>query len=76
VAEERAPTGVLAGRVADGESVDWDAALRGTPEESERRVIRQLRVVASLAEVHRSGTAAPASAAALEATSRMPALGT
>jgi tRNA A-37 threonylcarbamoyl transferase component Bud32 len=40
--------------VADGESVDWDALERDAPDEESRAVIRQLRLIAEVAEVHRS----------------------
>ena len=40
--------------VADGESVDWDALEREAPDEQTRALIRQLRLIAEVAEVHRS----------------------
>jgi tRNA A-37 threonylcarbamoyl transferase component Bud32 len=40
--------------VADGESVDWDALERGAPDEESRALLRQLRLIAEVAEVHRS----------------------
>ena len=40
--------------VADGESVDWDALERSAPDEESRALIRQLRLIAEVAEVHRS----------------------
>jgi hypothetical protein len=40
--------------VADGESVDWDALERQAPDEETRALIRQLRLIAEVAEVHRS----------------------
>jgi tRNA A-37 threonylcarbamoyl transferase component Bud32 len=40
--------------VADGESVDWDALEREAPDEESRALIRQLRLIAEVAEVHRS----------------------
>jgi serine/threonine-protein kinase len=40
--------------VADGESVDWDALERQAPDEESRRLIRQLRLIADVADVHRS----------------------
>lgn len=55
----------LAVRVADGEAVDWDAALHSAPGEDERRLIRHLRLVESISHVHRSGGArAPSEAPA------------
>ena len=40
--------------VADGESVDWDALERSAPDEESRALIRQLRLIAEVADVHRS----------------------
>ena len=40
--------------VADGESVDWDALERNAPDEEARALIRQLRLIAEVADVHRS----------------------
>jgi serine/threonine-protein kinase len=40
--------------VADGESVDWDALERQAPDDESRALIRQLRLIAEVAEVHRS----------------------
>ena len=40
--------------VADGESVDWDAREREAPDEETRALIRQLRLIAEVADVHRS----------------------
>ena len=40
--------------VADGESVDWDALERNAPDEESRALIRQLRLIAGVADVHRS----------------------
>jgi len=40
--------------VADGESVDWDELERKAPDEESRALIRQLRLIAEVAEVHRS----------------------
>jgi hypothetical protein len=40
--------------VADGESVDWDALERQAPDEEARALIRQLRLIADVADVHRS----------------------
>ena len=40
--------------VADGESVDWDALERNAPDEESRALIRQLRLIAEVADVHRS----------------------
>jgi len=40
--------------VADGESVDWDALEREAPDEETRALIHQLRLIAEVAEVHRS----------------------
>jgi serine/threonine-protein kinase len=46
----------VAFRVADGGPVDWDEADRGAPTEQERRLLRHLRLVESLARVHRSSS--------------------
>jgi eukaryotic-like serine/threonine-protein kinase len=43
-------------RVADGGVVDWDEADRSAPSEQERRLLRHLRLVESLACVHRSSS--------------------
>ena len=40
--------------VADGESVNWDALEREAPDDETRALIRQLRLIAEVAEVHRS----------------------
>ena len=40
--------------VADGESVDWDKLEREAPDEESRAIIRQLRLIAEVADVHRS----------------------
>src|SRR5262245_12123874 len=40
--------------VADGESVDWDALEREAPDDETSPLIRQLRLIAEVAEVHRS----------------------
>jgi serine/threonine-protein kinase len=40
--------------VADGESIDWDALERQAPDEEARALIRQLRLIAEVADVHRS----------------------
>ena len=46
--------GKLVESVADGESVDWDELERAAPDEESRQLIRQLRLIAEVAEVHRS----------------------
>lgn len=48
----------VAARVADGEPVAWDDVLRQAPDERQRRLIRHLRLVESVARVHRSPVAA------------------
>src|SRR5262245_6710180 len=40
--------------VADGEAVDWDALEREAPDEDSRALLRQLRLIAEVADVHRS----------------------
>ena len=46
----------LAGRVADGDPIDWDGALRDASDDKERRIIRHLRLVESVARAHASGS--------------------
>src|SRR5262245_49637479 len=41
-------------QIADGGSVDWDALEREAPDDETRRRLRQLRLIAEVAEVHRS----------------------
>ena len=48
------PAERLAVRVADGGPVDWDEAESSVSDERERRVIRHLRLVESVARIHRS----------------------
>ena len=62
----------IAGRVADGEPVDWEVALRSASDDRERRVIRHLRLVESVAQVHRG--VAPSSTP-LDATRSLRAVG-
>ena len=40
--------------VADGESIDWDALERAAPDEEKRALLRRLRLIADVSEVHRS----------------------
>ena len=47
--------------VADGTSVDWDRIDPAALDERERRLLKQLRLVAGLAEVHRSQVDEPPS---------------
>jgi serine/threonine-protein kinase len=44
----------LAGRVSDGAPVDWEAVERRSSGEA-RRVVRQLRILESIASLHREG---------------------
>jgi eukaryotic-like serine/threonine-protein kinase len=44
----------LASSIADGEPVDWAAAEARASDERERELIRRLRVIASIGDVHRS----------------------
>ncbi len=53
----------LAGAVADGTPVDWASIERDVASDEERRVIRHLGAVASIAAVHRSTPEAPGDAA-------------
>ena len=51
----------LAGRISDGDAVDWEQAERRASSPEARRVVRHLRLVESLAGVHgdrRAGEAA------------------
>jgi eukaryotic-like serine/threonine-protein kinase len=51
----------VAERVAEGVVVNWDEALESASDDRERRLIRQLQLVAGVAEVHRgNGQDAPA----------------
>jgi len=52
----------LAARVSDGSEIDWETAERSAGDEEDRRVIRHLRLVENLAEVHRSREGQAASA--------------
>jgi eukaryotic-like serine/threonine-protein kinase len=53
---DREPAERLAIRVADGGAVDWDEADRSAPTEHERRLVRHLKLVESVARVHRSAS--------------------
>jgi hypothetical protein len=57
-------------QVSDGRLVDWAAAERGAESEEARRVLRNLRLVASLASVHRSATDASGEAATIDSAAR------
>jgi serine/threonine-protein kinase len=48
------PLGKLSESIADGESIDWDSLRALAPDEGTRQLIEHLRVVAGVAEVHRS----------------------
>ena len=50
----------LAGQVADHEPIDWDATIGGAANERDRRLIRQLHLVESIARVHSSSEKRPA----------------
>ena len=50
------PAERVAVRVADGGRVDWDEVERSASDEIERRVIRHLRLVESVARAHRSAS--------------------
>ena len=51
---EADPLGTLSESIADGESLDWDALRAAAPDEGTRRLLDHLRIVAGVAEVHRS----------------------
>jgi len=44
----------LAFQIADGHPIEWDAALKEASSDEERRLLRHLRLVESVAHVHRS----------------------
>ena len=44
----------LAGAVVDGTPVDWAQELASTPDAEMRQLVEQLRVLATMAAVHRS----------------------
>ncbi len=44
----------LAARVSDGKEIDWKEVERSASSDEERAMVRHLRLVSSLAEVHRS----------------------
>jgi tRNA A-37 threonylcarbamoyl transferase component Bud32 len=48
------PLGKLSESIADGESIDWDALRAAAPDDDVRRLLEHLRIVAGVAEVHRS----------------------
>ncbi|MCC6162647.1 MAG: protein kinase [Acidobacteria bacterium] len=69
----------LAATLADGEGVDWAALESELDSESERAIFRQLRVIAEIAELHRSqmeelATEPPLFPEAPEADERAPTL--
>jgi len=51
----------LGAAVADADQVDWDAEVESSSDDREREIVRQLRVVRSIAEVHRSAESHEAS---------------
>lgn len=54
MSEEPDPLTDLTASIVDGESIDWDALRAAAPDEDVRRLLDHLRVVAGVAEVHRS----------------------
>ena len=56
----------LAGRVSDGTLVDWAEAERSASSEEERRVVRRLRLIESVASVHRGQETSPSARDPLE----------
>src|SRR5215813_10111873 len=46
--------------VADGDSLDWDALEANITDEADRRMLAQLKILARIAEVHRSQPEEPA----------------
>jgi len=57
-------------RVSDGRPVDWDAAEGLVEGEEERRVLRNLRLVASLSSVHREALDSRAESATIDSAAR------
>ena len=49
-----ADLGKLSESIADGESIDWNALRAAAPDDDVRRLLEHLRIVAGVAEVHRS----------------------
>ncbi len=47
----------LSASIADGESIDWDAVRALAPDDEVRKLVDYLRIVASVADVHRSQVA-------------------
>ena len=45
----------LAARVSGGDRVDWEAAERAAARPEERRAVRHLRLIESIARVHAGG---------------------
>lgn len=50
----------LAARVSDGARIDWEREERSAASEDERQIVRHLRLVDSVASVHRSQTSSAA----------------
>ncbi len=70
MSEQPADPDSLATRVADGQPVDWEDALRSAPGERERRIIGHLRLVESVARVHRGAEGSLDTTATAAATLR------
>ncbi len=68
MADDRAVALAVADDIAEGRSVDWDSALRTADGEREQTLIRQLRLVAGLAEVHRGPARLTSETAAADLT--------
>lgn len=49
----------LAGAILDGDAIDWASAESGAADESLQMIIRDLRVIAAIAELHGSGPLEP-----------------
>jgi TolB-like protein/Flp pilus assembly protein TadD len=49
----------LAASIADGSGIDWDHVEGGSPEPEQRRFVEQLRLIARIADMHRSGDDPP-----------------
>lgn len=66
MSERKADLIDLAARVSDGARIDWDREERSAANEEERRIVRHLRLVDSVAGLHRSQTSSESSKDPLE----------
>jgi serine/threonine-protein kinase len=54
MSDEPDPLSQLTASIDAGESIDWDAVCAAAPDDQVRRLLEHLRVVAGIADVHRS----------------------